>query len=482
MTPGNTEFVEIAPLVTTLLGELERQSFEWEGSLGELLDNSLDAAASRILIHIDKKQRRVSIYDNGVGCSEPHLMFVSGSTSKKRSPDALGRYGIGLKHASYYLARRDGSTTVVTSHAGVHQSVKVCWGEMIDRGTWTIEKPITLSETEVTASLPERKGTYIEFRLGRGRGFQASDQFEKLLRVLSFTFSPALRSGRQIEITVAGAKSRLLTPPHDPSWSQIIEWEFKIDHRTARMRAGILAADDKSGRRGFSYGFSHRVILQDTQSGCGDYSTAGFAGFVELDEHWRLGQNKSEVTDDAWQQLQDAIFEKVRPLLEKLRNATQHLQSEAIRGAVSNMLSSMWSAGPGNPKRPGRRDSRREEPKERVERPIRKATVVDGIGDVLGKRRVGGRVNIDWEDKPDAAYAARVDGNGRCIYLNRAKHVVRAAADSGNAELLAVIAGAHLFQHLVANSLYREGEFVDLMGTLLASPVTLTVAASGAAG
>ncbi|MFY9345556.1 MAG: ATP-binding protein [Planctomycetota bacterium] len=476
------QLVDISPHVNQILADLERERFEWEGALGELIDNALDAKASRVVVEIDRRQRRVTVLDDGAGCDEPHRMFVSGDSPKKRG-DALGRYGVGLKHASYYLARRDGTTKIVTSSDGHIRSIGVCWDQIVKRGAWRIEPPVDLTTDEAAALLPDGRGTRITFQMGKGRGFLASDHFEAMLQRLAFTFSPALRAGRQIRLDIAGGRQRPLAAPRDPVWSESIEFDVAIEHRKARVRAGILALDDKSGRRGLSYGFSHRVILQDTQSGAGDFSTAGWAGFVDLDAHWQLGQNKSAVTDDAWQQLLDAILERLRPLLEKLRNSTQQLHSEALRGATASLLNSCFVEGHGEPKRPHKHGEKREEPKKKRKRKVRRAAIVDGLGDVLGRRRGGGRVNIDWEDAPDAPHAARVDANGACVYLNRAKHIVGEAVAQQDSKLLAVIAAAHLFQSSTRNQLgfASDGEFGDLMGKLLSQPLVLTMAAKESA-
>lgn len=475
------ELVDIAPHVNQIVADLERQSFEWVDALGELIDNSLDAGASRITVEVDKRQRRVVVSDDGNGCAEPHRMFVSGDSIKRRGQTTLGRYGVGLKHASYYFAKLDGTTTIVTSHQDAFRSVRVCWQEIVQRGAWKIDPPIEMSREEVLASLPDARGTCIAFRVGRGRGFLAAEQWEKMLQTLAFTFSPALRAGRQIRFAIAGGKPKLLALPRDPSWSESVEFDVEIEHRKAHVRAGLLAADDKSGRRGLSYGFAHRVILQDTQSGCGDFSTEGFAGFVDLDHHWQLGQNKSQVTDEAWDQLVDAIYAKLRPLLEKLRNSTQHLQSEALRGATASMLNQCFAPGTGQAKRPGKPGTKREEPAEKIERKVRHARIVDGIGSVLGRRRSGGRVNVQWEDLPDAPYAARVDQNGQCIYLNKAKHMIAEAIAQENSKLLGVVAAAHLFSAETRDLMFGKAQFADLMGQLLGSPMTLAVAAKASA-
>lgn len=474
----NTSRLSVAPKTTILLADIEKENFVWENALGELIDNSLDAGASRITVEVNKKERRVEVTDDGMGCHEPERMLISGDSIKRRGARTLGRYGVGLKHASYYFARLDGKTEIVTGSGDQFWSIRVKWQEIVDSGRWEIDAPQELTLDEVRM-LSEGRGTKITFQMGKGRGFLAKDQWDKMLNTLAFMFSPALRAGRQIRFTSPGARPFTLPLQRDPVWSEQIEFELEIDGRRAHVRAGILAPDDKSGRRGMSYGFAHRIILPDSQEGCGSYSTEGFAGFVDLDQHWQLGQNKSQVTDEAWQQLINQIEANLRPLLEKLKNTAHQMQSEALRHQAASMLNRGMSDGFGEPKRPNKRGKKRAPQETSLVREVANATVVAGQGSVRGRKRQGG-ISLQWETRPDSSHAARVDPNGFCVYLNRANAGIAKAEAAGDWQLLGVIAAAHLYSSEAKNSLYGPQQFADLMGQLLGSALTITpvVAAS----
>lgn len=466
-----TAKVAIAPSTDQILAEVQRESMTWEKALGEPIDNSLDAGATRITITIDKKEKRVRIDDDGSGSDEPHMMFVSGYSTKRgraKKDQVVGRYGVGLKHASYYLCGVDGMTTVVTGTADRCQQVRVRWRDVVKSGVWEIDAPIDLPPEAAAPALHGRSGTSLTFQpIKRTWPYQST--YDKL----AFTFSPALRSGKQVQIIVNG-KPSTLSAPRDPVWSESIEFEVAVGQKVARVRAGILAVNDKSGRRGLSYSFGHRVIVADTEAGCGDFSTQGFAGFVELDHHWGLGQNKSQVTDAAWPELCEAISERLRPMLAKLKDSAQQMHSEALRGSVAGALNQIL----GKPKRPGRRGSKRRKSPQGGRRPVEAATIVDGLGGALGgrKKRPGGSLNIDWLDNPDIPEAAKVDPNGSRVYLNRAKSIIAKSVETQNHEMLAVIAASHLFHSDIRSSLFGNREFGDLMGSLLDSPIVMGAA------
>lgn len=461
------QMVDIPPDTNQVLADVAREGMGWEASLSEPIDNSLDAGADRIVITIDKKQKLVRINDNGDGCAEPHRMFVSGYSTKRGRQKQLGRYGVGLKHASFYLCKTEGRTTVVTGNAGAFRQAVVCWGDIVESGRWQIPAPLDLTAMEVTPTLPDLRGTSITFQPIRC-GWLADDQQRKMEQKLAFTFSPAIRAGKQIKLVVSG-KSRILTAPEDPVWSESIEFEVAIEGKRARVRAGILAANDQSGRRGMSYAYGHRVIVADTNDGCGEHSTQGFAGFVELDERWGLGQNKSQVVDNDWPLLCDAIRERLDPLLTKLRNSAHQVQSEALRGEIAGALNSMLGAG--NPKRPGRRGTKRLAGAS-VDRQVKRSRVVDGLGEVIGRRKAGG-ITIDWDDDPEKLEAAKVDPSGTRVYLNRAKRVVARAAEKGDSEMLAVIAACHYFHFATRGNLWGIDKFDDAMGRLLDSEIVV---------
>lgn len=81
-----------------------RIGYSFEEAISDLVDNSIDAGATDVLIRLlyDRKSiRRVFIVDNGRGMNEETLRSAMrfGSTLKHKKSD-LGKYGIGLKSAS----------------------------------------------------------------------------------------------------------------------------------------------------------------------------------------------------------------------------------------------------------------------------------------------------------------------------------------------------------------------------------------------
>jgi hypothetical protein len=90
-----------------------------EAALAELVDNSVDAGARHVLIRFvrnDDRLGRLLVVDDGVGMAEDRVdiaMTVGGARGYR--PDEIGRFGLGLKAASFSQAR---SVTVLSRAAG----------------------------------------------------------------------------------------------------------------------------------------------------------------------------------------------------------------------------------------------------------------------------------------------------------------------------------------------------------------------------
>lgn len=106
-----------------LIKSISEQGYSFESALADLIDNSISADASKIevLIHMDKEPFTLFLSDNGNGMDENTLkasmQFPSNSPEEKRSSIDLGRFGLGMKTASFsqtrcftVLSKRKGST------------------------------------------------------------------------------------------------------------------------------------------------------------------------------------------------------------------------------------------------------------------------------------------------------------------------------------------------------------------------------------
>lgn len=94
-----------------LIKSIAEQGYSLETALADLIDNSITANATKIevLTKIDREPFTLFISDNGDGMDEislkNNMQFPSKSPEQKRALDDLGRFGLGLKTASFSQTR-----------------------------------------------------------------------------------------------------------------------------------------------------------------------------------------------------------------------------------------------------------------------------------------------------------------------------------------------------------------------------------------
>lgn len=98
-------------------------------AVADIIDNSVSAGADKIFINYEWKGKDsyLSILDNGTGMNKNELVLAMTPGSKdpeeERSEKDLGRFGMGLKTASFSQCRK---LTVISKKAG-YSVIKRCW-------------------------------------------------------------------------------------------------------------------------------------------------------------------------------------------------------------------------------------------------------------------------------------------------------------------------------------------------------------------
>lgn len=108
----NPEFDNVAPDASTMIEALRSQGYTLSTAIADIFDNSIAANCRNIWLRFEWSGRNswISITDDGKGMSEPDLVnsmrLGSRNPLERREPDDLGRFGLGLKTASFSQARR----------------------------------------------------------------------------------------------------------------------------------------------------------------------------------------------------------------------------------------------------------------------------------------------------------------------------------------------------------------------------------------
>ena len=115
--------------------------YSLETAIADLIDNSISADATDIQIFCDMQRSAPVLVtaDSGRGMAEAELIAAmrhgAAAPRKKRGPKDLGRFGLGLKTASFSQCRR---MTVVSAQSGKHAGAEWNLAQVEDDDDWFI--------------------------------------------------------------------------------------------------------------------------------------------------------------------------------------------------------------------------------------------------------------------------------------------------------------------------------------------------------
>lgn len=262
----------LPPSASSLSESMRDLGYSLETAIADLIDNSISAQASSIEILCDLSQSdpALAIFDNGRGMTSDELFAAMrhGSTSPKhpRAPGDLGRFGLGLKTASFSQCRR---LTVISAQKGALSGAE--WNlDLIDRkDDWIV----TILEDDDIADVPflDRigdSGTIVIWRVldrlfedesGRKRDEIVNDKLDMVDRHLSLVFHRFLAGqvgGRKkLSMSINGHELE----PFDPfclknSATQILPKEtVRISGTPVHMQPYILPHHNKLTAKEYDY-------------------------------------------------------------------------------------------------------------------------------------------------------------------------------------------------------------------------------------
>jgi len=143
----------LPPSAACLSASLRDLGYSLEAAIADIIDNSISADATEIqvLCDISRKKPVLVISDNGKGMTESEVIAAmrhgSSDPRNKRGPKDLGRFGLGLKTASFSQCRR---LTVVSSKEAAHSAVEWSLTKVEDDDDWYV----SILNTEEIAELP----------------------------------------------------------------------------------------------------------------------------------------------------------------------------------------------------------------------------------------------------------------------------------------------------------------------------------------
>lgn len=133
---------DATPHAASLIQSLRDIGYTCRTAVADIIDNAITAGASEVDILCDAQLEApmLAIVDNGKGMSRPELIEAMRPGSRnplaERSPDDLGRFGLGLKSASFSQCK---SLTVVTRCNGLTCGATWDLDDVAQTNRWEIE-------------------------------------------------------------------------------------------------------------------------------------------------------------------------------------------------------------------------------------------------------------------------------------------------------------------------------------------------------
>lgn len=132
------------PSASILIRSLRGFSYTLETALADVIDNSVTAGATDVRIFADANSGfpRLAVVDDGTGMSATELKQAmrlgSKNPSAERESDDLGRFGLGLKTASFSQCRR---LTVATRQHGEWRVARWDLDHVYETDEWQVQVP-----------------------------------------------------------------------------------------------------------------------------------------------------------------------------------------------------------------------------------------------------------------------------------------------------------------------------------------------------
>ena len=260
-TDGTIKEQELPPRASVLVESLRDIGYSLQTALADVIDNSLTAGARKIELFAEThaESPSIGILDDGTGMDRSELLEAMRPGSRNpledRSETDLGRFGLGLKTASFSQCRR---LTVLTSRNGVVSTAIWDLDMVAARDRWVVELPDSTDGIPWSDRL-DGDGTLVVWqKLDRLVGVQGQDDRQDFVRQLDETASHIefvfhrFLSGREnrdgrVQISLNGRNLEPYDPfhSHHPATQHHPEETVLFDGKEILIRPVTLPHHDK---------------------------------------------------------------------------------------------------------------------------------------------------------------------------------------------------------------------------------------------
>jgi len=355
---AEADFDIAAPHAASLVESLRAFGYELATALADLVDNSITAGARHVWIdfHWDGDTSVIAVTDDGAGMAAQALVAAmrpgSQNPLQERQPNDLGRFGLGLKTASFSQCRR----VTVHSRPRAGEAATRCWDldHVASVNEWQLlRRADTTAEPHFARLDALAHGTTVLWQkldrlvAGQSTGNEKHQQLflqraEGVRRHLGMVFHQLMTGRRPVELHLNGR----IVAPWDPflaseaATQTLAVTRLSLRHATVEVQPFVLPHHSKlpksaheaaAGPRGWNahqgfYIYRNRRLLVP-----GDWLGFGWA----KEEHYKLARIRVDLPnslDHDWEI--DVTKSRAMPpplLRDELRRIGERARSDAKR-------------------------------------------------------------------------------------------------------------------------------------------------------
>lgn len=370
------------PRAGAMVEALRGLGYTTETALADLIDNSISAGAKTVEIefHWAGLESWITILDDGAGMSDEELDKAMRLGDKnplhQRDPSDLGRFGLGLKTASFSQARR---LTVASRRAGETSCLRWDLDVLANdaEGGWHLLEGVHSGSESKIDPLHHNHGTLVLWEAldrvvtGSFKEQDFLDLIDRVERHLSMVFHRYLdRSGPQIDLLINARKVKPWDPflsSHPATWRspeapigqgswRVTAQSFVLPHKDRLGDKEYLDAggpDGWSSQQGIYIYRGRRLLVAGSWLGLGrgrswSKDEAHRLARVRLDipnmsdSDWKIDIRKSSAHPPVW--LRDQLTRLAEEARGRARKVFLHrAQSNSSMGR-SGDLAPVWSS------------------------------------------------------------------------------------------------------------------------------------------
>jgi hypothetical protein len=365
-------WADATPHAAALVEGLRDIGYSLETAISDIIDNSVTAGARRIKIITEtwSDEPHIAIVDDGAGMTEDELVAAMRPGSQNplatRDEPDLGRFGLGLKSASFSQCRR---LTVVSRMSG--RTCAAIWDldDVAERNEWAVQLPDDISGIPEVDQLGA-KGTLVLWqkldRLSGGFSHNAAKRAEVINqriaeteRHLRLVFHRFIEDAKPLHIMLNERLLRPLDPfaRKNPATIRDPEEKLTLTHGEVEIQSFTLPHhkqmnktdwEDLAGPEGHlkSQGFylyrGRRLILHGTWFGLCRQSELTKLSRVRIDipnsmdADWKIDVKKSSA------QLPPVVRDRLKKVIERIHDGSKRTYSKRGQKLVDHQRLPMW--------------------------------------------------------------------------------------------------------------------------------------------